>query len=95
MSRSALLTMWAVKLARQSLRQPASSAACLSSTLGRDWNGGESRPPLLSSLLGIGSIGGVLVGGYLWDTSVLCEDEKKAAAGQTKVRGISCGHPFH
>ena len=88
MSRSIMLSMWAVKLAGQSFKQRQASAACISPALNRDWKGGESRPPVLSSLVGIGSFGAFFLGGCVWGSTALCEEEKRAAAGQKKVTAV-------
>ena len=84
MFRSKMLSMWAVKLAGQSFKQRQASAACISPALNKNWNGGESRLPVLSSLVGIGSFGAFLLGGCVWGSTALCEEEKGAAAGQKK-----------
>lgn len=89
MSRGTLLGMWAVNLARRSFKHSEFTAACVSFACLRDGEGSEGRSRVYSSLLGAGTFGSVLLGGYLWDGYALCEEEKRASAGQTVVRSLA------
>ncbi len=76
--------MWAVKLARRSSKQVESILfARVSSTYTQDWHCDDG--PRFSSIYGIGSIGTLILGSWLLGATALCEDEKRAAAGQTQV----------
>ena len=89
MSRTTLLGMWAVNLARRSFKQSGASAACVSYAFARERDGTEGQSSVLRSLLGVGSFGSVLLGGYLWGGFALCEQENRASAGQTTVSSWS------
>lgn len=89
MSRYTLLGMWAVNLARRSFEKSEFTAACISSAVVRDRTSSEGRSPIFSSILGVGSFGSVLLGGYLCDSFALCEEESRASAGQTVVRAFA------